>query len=114
MAPRRYAHRPLDATAASPDAWAVTPEARVIDRRDGQVLGRTGDAGGLSLPRSDAPRELLLVAEGFEDEALVLTPNSDQRVERTLRRKKKRAAGKQPGKSDGVSLAPVNPFKKGK
>ena len=95
-------------------AFEVTPEARVIDRRDGQAIGRTGVAGGLSLPRSETPRELLLVADGFEEEALVITPNGDQTVVRTLRRKKKRPAGKQPGKSDGVSLEPVNPFKKGK
>ncbi len=89
----------------------VTPAARVLDRRDGQPIGRTGEGAGLALPRSDLPRELLLVAEGYEDEALVITPNSDQAVERTLRRKKKRP-GKPAGKGDGVSLEPVNPFKK--
>ncbi|MBK9755266.1 MAG: serine/threonine protein kinase [Nannocystis sp.] len=93
--------------------FSVTPEARVIDRRDGQPIGRTGEAAGLSLPRSQQPRELLLVAEGYEEEALVITPNSDQSVERVLRRKKKRT-GKPAGKGDGVSLEPVNPFKKGK
>jgi serine/threonine-protein kinase len=90
--------------------FVVTPDARVIDRRDGQAIGRTSDAGGLALPRSDTPRELLLVADGYEEEALVITPNADQKLERTLRRKKKRT-GKQTGKADGVSLEPVNPFK---
>lgn len=94
--------------------FLVTPEARVIDRSDGQAIGRTSDPAGLLLPRSEAPRELLLVAEGFEEELLVITPNSDQKVERALRRKKKRPSGKPPGKTDGVSLEPVNPFKKGK
>ena len=94
--------------------FVVTPEARVIDRSDGQAIGRTSDPAGLLLPRSEAPRELLLVAEGFEEELLVITPNSDQKVERALRRKKKRPSGKPPGKTDGVSLEPVNPFKKGK
>jgi tRNA A-37 threonylcarbamoyl transferase component Bud32 len=94
--------------------FVVTPEARVLDRRDGTTLGRTNDAIGLSLPRSDEPRELVLVAEGHEDEPVTLTPNVDQTVERGLRRKKRRPTGKQPGKTDGVSLEPVNPFKKGK
>ena len=37
MAPRRYAHRPLDATAASPDAWAVTPESAIAEAQAGKL-----------------------------------------------------------------------------
>jgi serine/threonine protein kinase len=94
--------------------FAVTPEAQVIDRGDGQSIGRTNNVGGLSLARSDQRRTLLLVAEGHEEEVVEIVPNADQTVERVLRRKKRRPTGKPSGKSDSVSLEPVNPFKKGK
>jgi tRNA A-37 threonylcarbamoyl transferase component Bud32 len=92
----------------------ITPAARVVDRAGGQILGRSDDPGGLSLPRDGAPRELLLLADGYEDEPLVLTPDRDQTIERALRRKKRRPAGKSSSRTGDVSLEPVNPFQKKK
>ncbi len=37
MARGRYAHRPLDATAASPDAWGVTPESAIAEAQAGKL-----------------------------------------------------------------------------
>jgi hypothetical protein len=87
-------------------------DARVIDRASAATLGRTGDPGGIVLPRSDTPRELVLAADGYEDAPLQVTPARDLQLSAVLKRKKKQPrAGKT--KAGGPSLEPVNPFKKG-
>ena len=117
--------------AAAPEVVAPTPAparttvvltirsnvaARVVDR--GAPLGSTGDAGGIVLPFGVEARELVLSAEGYEDEVVRVVPDRDQEVNVVLRRsgaaasKKKRGgkAGEKGG--SGPSLEPINPFKK--
>ena len=82
-------------------------DAEIVDRASGEVLGRTGDPGGVSLPRSQQPRELVVRAPTYQDEPLTITPDRDQEVPAVL--KKQRPGKKKAGKSDNA-LRPLNPF----
>ncbi len=88
--------------------------ARVTDR--GAPLGSTADPGGIVLPRGSAERELVLSADGYEDEVVRVVPDRDVELNVVLRRTaaKKKRGGKTGEKaaSGEPSLAPINPFKK--
>jgi len=84
-------------------------DAEVVDRVSAEVLGRTGDPGGVAMTRSGLPRELVVRAPGYQDELLRITPDHDQDV--TVELKKQRPGKKKGGKSDNA-LRPLNPFSK--
>ncbi len=85
-------------------------DAEVVDRASGEVLGRTSDPAGVSVARSDQPRELFVRAPLYGEEPLRITPDRDQEV--TVVLKKQRPGKKKPGKAKDSALRPLNPFPK--
>ena len=83
--------------------------ADIVDPNDGdRVLGKTNGAP-LSLAFSDSPRPLILRADGYEEQAITVTPN--QAIEETFelqKRKGKDKGGKSPTKS-GKTDKPKEP-----
>ena len=68
--------------------------AEILRADDRSRLGSTADPAGISLPYGEAPLSVVLVADGFEEDTVTVTPNRDDDLVRELVKKRRGKAKK--------------------
>ena len=58
--------------------------AQILDARDEGIYGLTNDDSGVMVRKSDEPLELILRAQGYEDNRFTIIPNQDKVFEKSL------------------------------
>ena len=76
----------LPAEVAKVNFTITTPgvAAQILDARDEGIYGMTNDPAGVMVQKAEAPIELILRAQGYEDHRFSIIPSQDKRFDKTL------------------------------